>query len=112
MIAKKALVALHRPRLFARPYRRSIEEFAASKSAACGSRELTRHQRRRGEFQNFRKRRDPQHDAAPMAVESGEGRTHSSGIAAFELHRQTAERAMRMRSVGIHDDRRWPGMVN
>ena len=64
---------------------------------------LARHQSWRGEFQNLSARRDPQYDAAPQAVEPGEGGPHgASRIGALKLHGQAAERAMRMRGISVH----------
>jgi len=57
-----------------------------------------------GELQNFRARRDVEHDAAPLAVESLQ-RLHGRGRRVREMHRQAAERAVRMRGVSIHAPR-------
>ena len=65
--------------------------------------QLDGRERRRGEFQNLGPRRDVEHDAAPVAVEAGEDGTQIVlGSCAPELHRQAAERAVRVRGVGIH----------
>jgi len=64
---------------------------------------LARREGWRGELQNLRPRRDAKHDAAPFAVEACEDGIHSAlGTLTLELHRQAAERAVRMRSVGVH----------
>jgi hypothetical protein len=65
--------------------------------------QLDGRERRRREFQNLGPRRDVEYDAAPVAVEAGEDGTQIVlGSCAPELHRQAAERAVRVRSVGIH----------
>jgi hypothetical protein len=60
-------------------------------------------QRRCGELHSFRAGRYVEHDAAPPAVENLQYavRAHIGGRAC-EVHRQTAERAVRMRGVGVH----------
>jgi hypothetical protein len=64
---------------------------------------LAGYKRRRGQFQKFRLRCDPQHDAAPFAVERGEGGTQSSvTVRALEVHRQATERAVGAGSIGVH----------
>jgi hypothetical protein len=56
-----------------------------------------------GEFEDFGLRGDVEHDAAPLAVE----RRHDAlrnriGAGADDMHRQAAERAVRMRRVLVH----------
>jgi len=47
-------------------------------------------------------RHDVEHDTAPFAVEGSKHGIHGIGAGATDLHGQAAERAMRMRRVGIH----------
>jgi hypothetical protein len=68
------------------------------------AREISGQTRWCGELQNFRARRDVEHDAAPLAVESLQ-RLHGRGRRVREMHRQATERAVRMRGVSIHAPR-------
>jgi hypothetical protein len=81
-----------------------IERLLARRERPLADRgQLDGREGRRGEFQSFRPRRDVEHHAAPVAVEAGEDGTQIVvwGCTA-QLHRQAAERAVRVRSVGVH----------
>ena len=59
--------------------------------------------RRCRELQNFRARRDVEDDTTPFAVETGKDGTQTViWNWGPQLHRQAAERAVRVRSVGVH----------
>jgi hypothetical protein len=64
---------------------------------------LARRQWGCGELQSFRAGRYVEHDAAPPAVESLQYAVRAHiGSRAGKVHRQTAERAVRMRGIGVH----------
>ena len=67
------------------------------------AREISGQTRWCGELQNFRARRDVEHDAAPFAVEGRQNGIYVDvRITAPKMHREAAERAVGMRRVGVH----------
>jgi hypothetical protein len=81
----------------------AIRAVAPARATALSILNLAGRQRRCGELQSFCAGRYVEHDATPPAVESLQNAVRAHiGSRAGEVHRQTAERAVRMRGIGVH----------